>query len=142
MVSGKRKEIFLSNLDPKDDLTQASLKQSWEQKKLSLIPSLRHVGHWRVPASFSHSARKHFLLAVDSEFIVTRGLGQILIWNAIRLHSIDSHVCEKQQISLEFHRGGLIRAGLSRESGKVLESSSSSLFSLTFLLFRKLWEKT
>lgn len=40
--------------------TQFFLKQSWEQKKLPLIPRLKHLGHWREPASFSQSAPRHF----------------------------------------------------------------------------------
>ena len=42
--------------------TQFPLKQSWEQKKLSFIPSLRHVGHCNDPASFLQSAPRHFFL--------------------------------------------------------------------------------
>ena len=38
--------------------TQLRLKQSCEQKKLSL-PNLRHVGHWRVPASLGQSTPIH-----------------------------------------------------------------------------------
>jgi hypothetical protein len=34
------------------------------------MSTLRQVGHWRVPASFSQSARKHLALATESEFIV------------------------------------------------------------------------
>ena len=58
----------------KENLTHASLKQSCEQKKLSLILSLRQVGHCRVPASFSQSARKHFLFAGESEFMAKEQL--------------------------------------------------------------------
>jgi len=42
---------------------QLRLKQSCEQKKLSLIPNFRHVGHCRVPASLGQSTPIHFLFA-------------------------------------------------------------------------------
>lgn len=54
-------------------LTQLLLKQSWEQKKLSLTPSLRQVGHWRPPASFSQSTPRHFFFAGGSEVMVREG---------------------------------------------------------------------
>lgn len=50
--------------------TQFFLKQSCEQKKLSLMPSLRHVGHCKDPASFSQSTPKHFFFAGGSEVMV------------------------------------------------------------------------
>lgn len=46
--------------------TQFLLKQSWAQKKLSLIPSFKHVGHCSAPASLSQSAPRHFFLAGGS----------------------------------------------------------------------------
>lgn len=49
------------------ELTQLRLKQSCEQKKLSLRPSFRQVGHWRAPASFSQSTPRHFFFAGGSE---------------------------------------------------------------------------
>jgi hypothetical protein len=51
-------------------LTQLRLKQSCEQKKLSLRPSFRQVGHWREPASFSQSTPRHFFLAGGSEVMM------------------------------------------------------------------------
>lgn len=50
--------------------TQFLLKQSWAQKKLSLMPSFKHVGHCRAPASLSQSAPRHFFLAGGSEVMV------------------------------------------------------------------------
>lgn len=44
--------------------TQLFLKQSCEQKKLSFVPSFKHVGHCNEPASFSHSTPIH--LRVDT----------------------------------------------------------------------------
>jgi hypothetical protein len=47
--------------------TQLFLKQSWEQKKLSLMPCLRHVGHCSVPALPLQSAPEHFsMTAADA----------------------------------------------------------------------------
>lgn len=40
--------------------TQLFLKQSWEQKKLPLMLSLMHVGHWSASASFWQPAPRHF----------------------------------------------------------------------------------
>jgi hypothetical protein len=42
--------------------TQLRLKQSWEQKKLS-VPIFRQVGHCKLPASFSQSSPLHLRLA-------------------------------------------------------------------------------
>lgn len=50
--------------------TQLRLKQSCEQKKLSLISTLRHVGHCKVPASSVQSTPKHFRFAGGSEVIL------------------------------------------------------------------------
>lgn len=50
--------------------TQFFLKQSWEQKKLSLTPSFKHVGHCKEPASFSQSAPKHFFFVGGSDVMV------------------------------------------------------------------------
>jgi hypothetical protein len=50
--------------------TQFLLKQSWAQKKLSLIPSFKHVGHCSAPASLSQSAPRHFFLAGGSAAMV------------------------------------------------------------------------
>jgi hypothetical protein len=47
-------------------LTQFFLKQSWEQKKLSLMPSFRQVGHCSEPASLGQSTPRHFFLAGGS----------------------------------------------------------------------------
>lgn len=43
-------------------LTQLRLKQSCEQKKLS-VPIFRQVGHWSVPASLVQSTPIHFRVA-------------------------------------------------------------------------------
>lgn len=43
--------------------TQLRLKQSWEQKELS-ISSFKHVGHCRDPASFGQSTPLHFLFSI------------------------------------------------------------------------------
>lgn len=40
--------------------TQLFLKQSWEQKKLPLMLSLMHVGHWSASASFWQPTPRHF----------------------------------------------------------------------------------
>jgi hypothetical protein len=53
--------------------TQLFLKQSCEQKKLSLMPSFRHVGHCRLPASFSQSTPRHFFLVGGSD-VMTAGV--------------------------------------------------------------------
>lgn len=45
--------------EPWSSRTQFFLKQSCEQKKLSLISSFKHVGHCRVPASFGQSVPMH-----------------------------------------------------------------------------------
>lgn len=47
-------------------LTQFFLKQSCEQKKLSLMPSFRQVGHCSEPASLGQSTPRHFFLAGGS----------------------------------------------------------------------------
>lgn len=56
--------------------TQLFLKQSWEQKKLSLMPCLRHVGHCNVPASPLQSAPEHFCttsaVAMARSYFVSR----------------------------------------------------------------------
>jgi len=54
-------------------LTQFFLKQSWEQKKLSLMPSFRHVGHCREPASLGQSTPRHFFLAGGSTAMTSTG---------------------------------------------------------------------
>jgi hypothetical protein len=51
----------------KDELTQFLLKQSCEQKKLSLMPSLRQVGHCRVPASLPQSSPMHLRVATVAD---------------------------------------------------------------------------
>lgn len=53
-----------------DVRTQFLLKQSWAQKKLSLIPSFKHVGHCSAPASLSQSAPRHFFLVGGSAAMV------------------------------------------------------------------------
>jgi hypothetical protein len=53
--------------------TQFFLKQSWEQKKLPLIPNFRQVGHCNEPASFSQSAPRHFLFAGGSVSVMVAG---------------------------------------------------------------------
>ncbi len=55
-----------------EKFTQLLLKQSWSQKKLSLIPSFKHVGHWRVPASFSQSTPMHFFFSGDFAVMAKR----------------------------------------------------------------------
>lgn len=50
--------------------TQFLLKQSWAQKKLSLTPSFKHVGHCSAPASLSQSAPRHFFLVGGSAAMV------------------------------------------------------------------------
>lgn len=62
-------------------LTQFFLKQSWEQKKLSLIPSFRHVGHCSEPASFSQSALRHLRLVGGSSVMMgERQKSVVEIW--------------------------------------------------------------
>jgi len=53
--------------------TQFFLKQSCEQKKLSLTPSFRQVGHCNEPASFSQSAPRHFFFVGGSEVMADEG---------------------------------------------------------------------
>lgn len=48
--------------------TQFLLKQSWPQKKLSLMSSFKHVGHCSAPASLSQP--RHFFLVGGSEAMV------------------------------------------------------------------------
>jgi hypothetical protein len=50
-------------------LTQFFLKQSCEQKKLSLMPSFRQVGHCNEPASLGQSTPRHFLFVGGSSAI-------------------------------------------------------------------------
>lgn len=61
--------------------TQLFLKQSCEQKKLSLRPSLRHVGHCNAPASLVHSSPMHCFAgaaAISSVMTVTAVLLECL----------------------------------------------------------------
>lgn len=60
--------------------TQLFLKQSCEQKKLSLVPSFKHVGHCNEPASFSHSTPIHFLDAGSSGAILKEICKKFIIW--------------------------------------------------------------
>jgi len=55
--------------------TQLRLKQSCEQKKLSFNPSFRHVGHCRLPASFSQSTPIHFRFAGGSAVMLRVDVG-------------------------------------------------------------------
>ena len=64
--------------------TQLFLKQSWEQKKLSL-PILRQVGHCRLPASFLQSTPMHFLVAV------------VVITAAVRSQALNGSCSERFQ---------------------------------------------
>jgi hypothetical protein len=57
-------------------LTQFFLKQSCEQKKLSLIPSFRQVGHCNELTSFSQPGLRHFRLE-DSEAISAAVVGLV-----------------------------------------------------------------
>lgn len=52
--------------------TQLFLKQSCEQKKLPLMPSLMQVGHWRASASLSQPTPRHVR---GAEVILRGGLG-------------------------------------------------------------------
>lgn len=55
--------------------TQFFLKQSCEQKKLSLMPKVKHLGHCRAEASLSQSTPRHFLLVGGSSAMVGGGVG-------------------------------------------------------------------
>jgi hypothetical protein len=60
--------VLLEHVDEIDDqwlLTQLLLKQSCEQKKLSL-PIFRQLGHCKVPASFWQSTPMHLRFTAPS----------------------------------------------------------------------------
>lgn len=67
MVLDKR--IVYQAMRNQNPRTQLRLKQSCEQKKLSLMSSFRHVGHCKLPACSLQSTPMHLRFVGGSEVI-------------------------------------------------------------------------
>jgi hypothetical protein len=81
----QKSEMHASHSWRKGALTQLLLKQSCEQKKLS-VPLFRHVGHCRVPAGLEQSVPWH----LRGSAIVTEGI--------LKGFNKDIKLCEYQKV--------------------------------------------